>query len=88
MCLVDGVTVCAFVPCCAVCRWCGLCWFALLYAVGVRMTCISFSAIDIYLYTDGVARDCGAFSCSCGGLWCWLVVLVCMDISRLVPCGG
>ena len=42
--------------------------------------------VDIYLYTDGVSVDCGAFSCS----WCWLVAcaVVCMNISRLVPCGG
>lgn len=30
------------------------------------MARVGFSAIDIYLYTDGVARDCGAFSCLCG----------------------
>ena len=38
----------------------------LLFAVGVRMARTGFSAIDIYLYTDDVARDCGAFSCLCG----------------------
>lgn len=45
-----------------------------------------FSAIDIYLYTDGMVRDCGAFSCSCGGgsLRCCVYEY----ISRLVPCGG
>ena len=38
---------------------------------GVRMARIGFKCIDIYLYTDDVARDCGAFSCPCrraGGL--------------------
>ena len=64
MCLADGVTACAFVSCCAV--LCCLCWFAPLSAVGVRMARTGFSAIDIYLYTDDVARDCGAFSCLCG----------------------
>lgn len=40
----------------------------LLSAVGVRMARTGFSAIDIYLYTDDVTRDCGAFSCLCGGV--------------------
>ena len=43
--------------------------------------------VDIYLYTDGVGVDCGAFSCSCGGLWCWLVACVWM-YQGFVPCGG
>ena len=45
--------------------------------------------VDIYLYTDGVARDCGAFSCSCGGVgvgWRCLCMDVC-NKSRFVPCG-
>ena len=32
----------------------------------MRLARVGFSAIDIYLYTDAVARDCGAFSCPCG----------------------
>lgn len=67
MCFTDGVTVCAFVSCRVVCCWCGLCWFALFAVVGVRMARTGFMYADIYLYTDGVARDCGAFSCLCGG---------------------
>lgn len=51
-------------------------------AVGVRMARIGFSAIDIYLYTDGAARDCGAFSRSCGGLWLVACVVICMDICK------
>lgn len=43
-----------------------------------------FSAIDIYLYTDCVVRDCGAFSCLCGMLVACAVV--CMDVSRFVLC--
>lgn len=53
-----------------------LCRFGLLSAVGARMARIGFSDIDIYLYTDGVARDCRAFSCLCGrvgGLCCMYV---------------
>lgn len=34
---------------------------------GVRMARMVLVYVDIYLYTDGVVRDCGAFSCSCGG---------------------
>ena len=50
------------------CCWYGLCsvGLRLLLAVVMRMARIGFSAIDIYLYTDAVARDCGAFSCLCG----------------------
>ena len=72
------------------CCWCGLCSVGLhlLSAVGVRMARIGFSAIDIYLYTDGVARDCGAFSCLCGGvggLCCY--VYGCMQgLFRVVWC--
>lgn len=88
---------------CLLCVWLMVGWFARVVSLlvwlvlvcaccsladGVRMARISFKCIDIYLYTDGVARDCGAFSCSCGGLWCWLVVCLCMNISRLIPCGG
>lgn len=62
-----------------VCACCSL-------AVGVRMARTGFQCVDIYLYTDGVARDCGAFSCSCGragvGWRC-----LCMDVSRFVSCG-
>lgn len=47
--LVDGVTVCAFVLC-SVGVVCVFCWLALLFAVGVRMARVGFSAIDIYLY--------------------------------------
>lgn len=63
----DGVTVCAFVLCCWC--WCGLCRAGsrLLFAIGVRMARTGFMYVDIYLYTDGVARDYGAFSCLCGG---------------------
>ena len=51
----------------------------LLSAVGVRMAHTGFSAIDIYLYTDGVARDCGAFSCLCGGAGVgWWFALLCV----------
>lgn len=35
---------------------------------GVRMARTGFMYVDIYLYTDGVGLDCGAFSCSCGGV--------------------
>ena len=48
----------------------------LLSAVSVRMARTGFSAIDIYLYTDGVTRDCGAFSCACVGVL--VVCVVCM----------
>lgn len=51
----------------------------LLSVVGVRMARTGFSAIDIYLYTDAVARDCGAFSCLCGraGGLCYMYGCVC-----------
>ena len=86
MCLADGVMVCAFVSCvlyavdvvCVGLRCC------LLF--GVRMARTGFKCIDIYLYTDGVSLACGVFSCSCGGLWCWLVVCVWM-YQGFVPCG-
>lgn len=50
----------------------------LLSAVGVRMARTGFSAIDIYLYTDSVARDCGAFSCPCGraGGLCYMYLCI------------
>ena len=52
------------------------------------MARIGFSAIDIYLYTDDMARDCGAFSCLCGvlcvGWWC---VYGCIKVCS-VSCGG
>lgn len=45
--------------------------------VGVRMAHIGFMYVDIYLYTVAVGVDCGAFSCSCGGVvHLWLVVCV------------
>ena len=56
----------------------------LLSAVSVRMARTGFSAIDIYLYTDGVARDCGAFSCACVGV---LVVCAIWMNARFVSCG-
>ena len=35
--------------------------------------------VNIYLYTDGVARDCGAFSCSCGSASVgWWLALLCV----------
>lgn len=80
----DGVTVRAFVLCCVACCWCCSCWFALLSAVGVRMARTGFKRIDIYLYTDVVARDCGAFSCLCGRAGDGVV---CMDVSRFISCG-
>lgn len=53
---------------------------AVVFAVGVRTARISFSAIGIYLYADGVLRDCGAFSCSC--VWCvGVVVYICIYVS-------
>lgn len=66
--LADGGTVCAFVLCCAVGVACvGLrLLFACCLAREWRVLALVY--VDIYLYTDGVARDCGAFSCSCGGV--------------------
>lgn len=68
----------------------GLCsvGLRLLSAVGVRMARIGFSAIDIYLYTDGVARDCGAFSCVCGGVGglCCVYVWMYQGLFRVVWC--
>ena len=59
---------------------------ALLSTDGVRTARTGFMYVDIYLYTDGVSVACGAFSCSCGGLWCWLVACVWM-YQGFVPCG-
>ena len=58
--------------------------------------------VDIYLYTDGVGVDCGAFSCSCGGagglrccvygyikacsVWCVGVVISMYLYNVLVAC--
>ena len=47
--------------------------------------------VDIYLYTDGVARDCGAFSCSCGGAgvgWWFVCVWMYQGLFRVVSCVG
>ena len=59
---------------------------ALLSTDGVRTARTGYMYVDIYLYTDGVSVACGAFSCSCGGLWCWLVACVWM-YQGFVPCG-
>lgn len=88
MCLADGVMVCAFVLCrlplvLVLVLACVFCWLAPLSAVGVRMARTGFSAIDIYLYTDGVARDCNAFSCACVGV---LVVCAIWMNARFVSC--
>ena len=85
MCLADGVTVGAFVSCRLLLVWLVLvCVCCLLF--GVRMARTVFSAIDIYLYIDGVARDCGAFSCSCGGLWLVVCMYGCIKVC-FVRCG-
>ena len=81
------MTVCASVSCRLLLG--GLCsvGLRLLPAVGVRTARTGFSAIDIYLYTDGIACDCGTFSCLCGragGLW--LVLLYVWIYARLVLC--
>ena len=52
-----GLLLVCFRSCCAVAVGVAYVGLRLLYTVGVRMACISFSAIDIYLYTDGVARS-------------------------------
>ena len=41
-----------------------------LSADGVRMARIGFMYVSIYLYAVAVGVACGAFSCSCGGVWC------------------
>lgn len=72
--LVDGVRSCSSVPCRV-----GVGWRVLLSADGVRMRCIGLLYVDIYLYIVAVGVDCGAFSCSCGG--------VCACVYMYLSCG-
>ena len=77
--LADGVRSCRFVPCRV---GVAVGWRVPLSADGVRMARISFMYVDIYLYAVAVGVDCGAFSCSCGGVVrLWLVV--CMKVCYM-----